>query len=170
MRISLVPIFVLVLAGSVFAQQPEMQFPAGPSYLLTYGSPLFARSIATPTLFIHSEMVPFPTPADISASEEEYLQSLPPLPPPDLYPIYYGVPVPQEIYVSFRQTTGHFFESEILPRSISDNGGEITTISALHLRGYGVTLPQAAVYWKSHEKHAARVYTNADVERLRPQQ
>lgn len=170
MRISLALTLVLALAGFCFAQQPEMNFPTGPSYLLTNGSPLFARSIATPTLFIHTEMVPQPTPVNISASEEEFLESLPPLPPPDLFPIFYGVPVPQEIYVSFRETSERHFEGGLLPRSIADNGGEITTIAALNLRGYGVTLPQAAAYWKTHEKHAARVYTNADINQLRPQQ
>jgi len=37
----------------------------------------------------------------------------------------------------------------------------------LKLRGYGVTLPEASAYWKTHKAAASHHYTNTDIERLR---
>ncbi len=180
MRISCVLLSILALLG-VCSAQPEMQFPEGPTYLLTQGSALFARPVVPPTLNIQSPLVPFPTPVDVSATEEEFLRSLPPLPPPDLFPMFYGVPEygeyeygppeESEIYVSFREPEEQQAWMGKLPMSIVTSGvSEFTTASALKFRGYGITLPEAASYWKTHEERAAHVYTNADIERLHNRQ
>lgn len=44
--------------------------------------------------------------------------------------------------------------------------GAITNPSSLRDQGYGVSLAQAAAYWRSHKPQAVRTYTNADIARL----
>ncbi len=56
----------------------------------------------------------------------------------------------------------------VLPTNILDTGVEqTTTVQVLHERGYGVSLPQAAAQMKARLRPAGRVYTNADIDRLR---
>ena len=53
-----------------------------------------------------------------------------------------------------------------LPASMFDAGvtGTATPQSLLH-RGYGLSLGEAAAYWKAHKKPAPRVFTNRDLQR-----
>lgn len=53
-----------------------------------------------------------------------------------------------------------------LPASILDTG--VTGVAdpqALLQRGYGVSLGEAAAYWKTHKRRAPRVFTNQDLRR-----
>lgn len=139
----------------------------GPSYLLPAANPMFARPIAPPTMSLQAEMAPQPTPHEYDGSEFEVINATPELPPQaDLYPIFYGTPPVQEIIVSFRETAEERAAQSGLPLSIIQSGVvELTDAASLRLRGYGVTLPEAAAYWKTR-KTSTRVYTNADIERL----
>lgn len=142
--------------------QPDTSFSRGPQYVIT-GNPTFLHPISTPTLTLGA-----PLPA---------IASLPEVGPPvtdqlyvsnpelgheaNLFPIYYGYPM-----VSVVELTGEE-PARPLPASITSVGyaviGDAQTLSE---RGYGVTVVEAASFWKAHKPHVNRVYTNADIERL----
>jgi hypothetical protein len=160
---------LLVLLGVSAAQ--DSNFPVGPQYLMNYGSPIFARPIATPSLTLDATVVVSDmTPQDnVAAANNETVASVPEFPPQaDLLPIYYDVPRISVIELSFREPGERSTSLHSLPISFVENGVvELTDEQSLRLRGYGVTLPEAAVYWKAHHVSPPRVYTNADAERLR---
>jgi len=80
----------------------------------------------------------------------------------NFFSFYYGAPYVIEI--SFNEESSSRRE---LPASILDPGvWQITTPQALRERGFGVTLPEAAAYGKSHPRHSTHVYTNADIDRV----
>jgi hypothetical protein len=80
----------------------------------------------------------------------------------DLMPIYYGVPRVNVVEISAPETSPKTF-----PASIANVGvTEMTDPTSLRQRGFGVTLPEAASYWKTNKRPASRVYTNRDIERL----
>jgi hypothetical protein len=159
---------VLALQGAAFAQ--DTNFPTGPQYLMNHGSPMFARPISTPSMSLSEP--PLEIGADtatavlIAGAENQTV--LPPspdaLPKVDLFPIYYGVAPVNVIEIRFPEASS----SRELPASILDTGvWQVTTAQALRERGYGVTLAEAAAYDKVHYRRATRVYTNADIDRLR---
>jgi hypothetical protein len=168
MRISFCCVLlVLSTLGIAFCQ--DTNFPSGPQYLMTSGSPFFARSIATPSMSLAGP------PLEVGASNStgiliagaENQTVLPPradAPPRiDFFPIFYGVPPAGVIEVSFPSESS----ASELPASILDTGvSQITTVQDLRDRGYGVTLVEAVAYGKAHTRHANRVYTNADITRL----
>jgi D-serine deaminase-like pyridoxal phosphate-dependent protein len=171
MRALLSALLVVSAAGLVFGQ--DTNFSVGPQYLLT-GSPLFARSIATPTMQLQDP--PLEVGADtatgilIAGAENHTVLPLNPENPPkiDLLPIYYGVPQPSDIEISFAEPFSERPASE-LPVSILDTGvWQTTTEQGLEVRGYGLPLGEVAARSKAHAKHATRVYTNADIDRLHP--
>jgi len=90
------------------------------------------------------------------------------LPRTDLFPIYYGTRQPIVIEISFApELSSNELSKNELPESILDTGvSEITTVETLRARGYGVTIVEGAAYGKTHTRRAARVYTNADIDRL----
>jgi hypothetical protein len=151
--------------GAIASAQ-DTNFASGPQYLMTFGSPLFARPISTPTLAL-----PDPSLATGAADATANLQAgaenetvLPqPAPPPDLLPIYYGKAAAESIEISFPAS------SDIeLPPSIAGNGvWQITTVEALRRSGFGLTVAQAAARSKTKMHRATRVYTNADLDVLR---
>ena len=157
---------LLMLAGSSVAQ--ETNFPVGPQYLITSGSPLFLQPIATPSVSFGSGL-PAPsavsTEATAKADEEtvavvsavlEAQQQI------ALPSIYYGFPRVSVVEIASGEAVS-------LPASILGPGVvEFTTPQALRERGYGVTLAEAAAKWKTHTLRARRIYTNEDLERLRP--
>lgn len=154
-------IFVFVSVSTGISASQDTNFPAGPQYLLT-GSPLLAHPIATPTLWLDSPLPPIPSLPQIGpvVNDQPYVPN-PALPnQPDLFPIYYGYPMPSVVELVST-------EPKQLPASITDTGVvEVTTVQSLIERGYGVTLPETASFWKSHAPRATRVYTNADIDRL----
>jgi hypothetical protein len=111
------------------------------------------------------------TPQDnVAAAENETVAPVPEfLPQADLFPIYYGAPRVSFIDLSFREPGEKSASLHPLPVSFIETGVvETTDMQSLRLRGYGVTLPEAATYWKARHVSPPHVYTNADTERLRP--
>jgi hypothetical protein len=157
---------VMISIGMAFAQ--DTNFPNGPQYLMN-GSPMFARSISTPSMSFAGP--PLEVGADnatgvmIPGADNQTV--LPPsavaLPEVDLFPIYYGTNPVSVVEVSFAED----FSRTELPASILDNGVEqVTTVEVLRERGYGVNLAEAAQFGRAHSRHATRVFTNADIDRL----
>lgn len=164
MRVSCFCVFLILSAATpVFAQ--DTNFASGPQYLLT-GSPLFARSIATPTLSL--QVFPLEVGASnatagvIAGAENQTVVPQPPA-PPDLFSIYYGPPTTSVIEISFGESSS---VAEI-PASLVDTGvGQTTTAQDLRELGYGDTMGGFAAYEKAHARRATHLYTNADLARL----
>jgi hypothetical protein len=152
---------MLVLVGICAAQ--ETNFAVGPQYLMTSGSPLFARPIATPSLSLgESRATTIGGTSETNAGNEAVATTPGLQGQSDLLSIYYGVPQVSVIEISKPETS-----ARNLPASITNVGVmEATDMPSLRQRGFGVTLPEAASYWKTHKRSASRVYTNRDIERL----
>ena len=162
---------VLSTLGVAFCQ--DTNFPSGPQYLMNYdsmrnGSP-FLRPISTPTMSLTD------APLEIGASNatgaliagagnQTFLPPSPDaLPTADLFPIFYGEPTASTIEISFLSEPS----ANESPASIFDTGvWQITTAQELRERGYGISLVQGAAFGRAHTRHANRVYTNADIDRL----
>lgn len=153
----------LIVLTAISAAQ-DTNFSAGPQYLMTNGSPLFAQPIATPSLALGTPLPGIPSLPAVGPviGNQPYIANPGLEGQADLFPIYYGYPRISVVELASVE------ESIELPESILDLGvGKMTDVQSLRARGYGVTLPEAASYWKTHEGHASRIYTNADIERLR---
>jgi hypothetical protein len=165
-------LLVLFAHGIAFGQ--DTNFSSGPQYLMNpdsvkNGSTIFARPISTPSISLTGP------PLEVGASNAtgvliagaETQTVLPPNPEArptiDLFPIFYGRAAAGVIEISFPPEPS----GDLPSASILDTGvWQMTTAQALRERGYGVTLAEAAVYDKAHVRHATRLYTNADVDRL----
>jgi hypothetical protein len=160
---------LVVLVGISAAQ--DSNFPVGPQYLMNYGSPIFARPIATPSLSLDTPVVASETISEdnVAAPDNESVGAISEfLSRVDLFPIYYGTPRVSVIELSFREPREKSASLHPLPMNFFDSGVvEVTDMQSLRVRGYGVTLPEAAAYWKARHVSLPRVYTNADAERLR---
>jgi len=157
MRVASLSFMLLVLAGISGAQ--DTNFAIGPQYLMTNGSPLFARPIATPTVSLGE------APANVapaSSAGEQAFTTPPQLQgQANLFPIYYGTAPVSVIEISAAEPP------RALPVSFMESGVVQTTdAQSLRQRGFGVTLSDAAAYQKAHRAHAPRVFTNSDIERL----
>ena len=164
-------LLVILAAGVGFAQ--DTNFASGPQYLMTSGSPMWARPISTPTMSL-------PTPTLESGASDATGVLIPGAadrtvlptgavsePAIDFYPIFYGVRPPSVIEISFAGASSEQSIASTLPASIVDTGvGQMITPQALRELGYGVTLPEAAGYGKPRTRRATRLYTNADIDRL----
>jgi hypothetical protein len=160
MRLASFCFLLFVLAGISAAQ--DMNFAVGPQYLMTSGSPLFARPIATPTLSLDAPLPSLPSLPEVGppVADQPFVPN-PEIQGPDLLPIYYGYPMPSVVELTSTEAA-----SEV-PQSIINAGAVgMTNVQSLRERGYGVTLGESALFWKSHKLPASRLYTNADVERL----
>jgi hypothetical protein len=159
MRLATLPCLLLALAGISAAQ--EMNFPVGPRYLLTSGSPLLAQPIATPSLSFDAPFPGIPNLPQVGPAVENVpFTATPEVQGPNLFPIYYGYPMTSVVEISSAEPPRE------LPPSITDAGVTgMTDPQSLRMRGYGVPLGENATFWKTHKPHAPRVYTNADVQR-----
>jgi hypothetical protein len=162
--------FLALLAlGTAFGQ--DTNFATGPQYLMNsdptnHGSPLFARPISTPSLSLSApplEAGASNATAGLAAGADNQTTSPRPSPAPELFPVYYGAPHVGFIEISFP-------ESEVpqeLPASILDTGvWQTATAQTLREHGYGLTVVEAAAHSKAQTRHAKRVYTNDDIDRL----
>jgi hypothetical protein len=165
-------VLVLFALGIAFGQ--DTNFPSGPQYLMNpdsvkNGSAIFARPISTPSISLTGP------PLQVGASNAtgvliagaENQTELPPNPeaPPtvNLLPVFYGSAAASVIEISFAsEPSGNVPSAGILDTGV----WQMTTAQALRERGYGITLPEAAAYDKAHVRHATRLYTNADIDRL----
>jgi hypothetical protein len=161
MRLGTLCCLLFALMGISGAQ--EMSFPMGPQYLLISGEPMFAQPIATPTLSLETPLPPIPSLPEVGPviGNQPYIENPKLQQGPDLFPIYYGYPMPSVVELVSTEPPRE------LPASIVDPGvAGITNAQSLREQGYGVPLGETASFWKAHKPHAPRVYTNADVERL----
>jgi hypothetical protein len=163
--------WLVVLAGCMAAQ--DSNFPLGPQYLITSGSPLFLRPIATPSLSLSSsELQPqTSTVQPTSAVEDETFHTVASILDDDrgtyLLSVYYGLPRVSVVEIASPQP-GESNTARPHESSLEVGVVEITSRKALREGGYGVILPEARAHPKSQAPSGRRVYTNADVERLRP--
>jgi hypothetical protein len=165
---------LLVLSAVGMALGQDTNFPSGPQYLLNSdmtqnGSSFFVRSISTPSITLVSPPLEVgagnATGILIAGAENQTVlpSTAVALPGIDLFPIFYGPPPASVIEIS---SSSEPSTSE-LPPSILDTGvWQMTTAQDFRERGYGVTLVEGAAYGKAHTRHATRVYTNADIDRL----
>jgi hypothetical protein len=177
MRVSLACMLLVLFAGIASGQ--DTNFSSGPQYLLNSeqmknGLSFFARPISTPSMSLEAP------PLEIGASNatgtlvagagnQNVLTPMPDaLPKTDLFPILYGVPPASVIEIRFAsEASANELPANPLPASILDTGvWQMTTAKALRERGYGSTLAEGAAYGKAQTRHANRVYTNADIDRL----
>jgi hypothetical protein len=163
---------LLVFSAIGLSVGQDTNFATGPQYLMTFGSPYFARPISTPSISLAGP------PLDVGASnateglvagaENRIVpESQPDVPPVvNLFPIYYGEPAASVIEISFSEY-GSELPTRELPASILDTGVlQATTVQALRERGYGVTVAEAASRSKATARHAPRIYTNDDIDRM----
>jgi len=153
MRLTYLLPLLVVLSGIAVAQQQETNFPQGPQYLITTPSPTILQSIETPS------MSPSEQPGVLSP-QTGYAEPVPAYLPG----IYWGwniLPTVQYAPVTVPVPNG-------FPPGYNDVGVWGTATGQwLHEHDYGMTLAQAARYWKEHKLHATHVYTNADIDRMR---
>ena len=174
MRLAILFCLPLALVGISAAQ--DTNFAVGPQYLITGSSPMFLRSIATPSLSLSGSPASIGGPAaETLASPETSSPStgLPAL--PDLTRIYWGGPGVNA--TDSGAVSDNVSEIELtsaqppraLPASILDTGVTgMTSAQFLREHGYGVPLGDTAAFWKAHKRRALRVYTNSDVQHLHP--
>jgi hypothetical protein len=163
MRLASLLCLLLALTGISAAQSTN--FSVGPQYLMTSGSPQFAQPIATPSLALEAPLPAIPSLPQIGPTvENEPFIANPELRrQADLFPVYYGSSATSIVEITSAEP------SRELPASILDTGVTgVTTVQSLRQRGYGVSVGEAAAFWKAHKPHASRHYTNADVQRLHP--
>lgn len=163
-------VMVMAFLGAALGQ--DTNFASGPQYLMTTGSPLFARPISTPSMSLAGpplEVGASNASANLTAGAEDQTQTLraaTDAPAVDLLPIYYGVVPAGVIEISFAGESEPTAFRE-LPGSILETGAwQVTTAEALREQGYGVTLAEGAKYGKARAGRAPKVYTNADIDRL----
>jgi hypothetical protein len=161
MRLAVCMFCLLILSVFCAAQSAETNFPMGPQYLITNGTPEFLRSIATPSLSFNSPLAPAP----VVATETGTLE--PSTPPPvidtqtALPEILWGEIKPSTIEITSTSTVMN------APPSLFDAGVTgFFNSQSVRDRDIGVSLAQAAAYWKAHKTLVSRLYTNADIERL----
>jgi len=162
MRLASLSCLLIALAAIAAAQ--ETNFSVGPQYLMISGSPSFARPIATPSLSFDTGLSAIPNLPQIGPAVENqpYVVNSEASRGPNLFPIYYGYPMASVVEITSAEPPRN------LPASIIDVGVTgITDAQSLRERGFGVPLGDSAAFWKTHKPRAPRVYTNADIQRLR---
>jgi hypothetical protein len=152
-------LFTFLVAGVCPAQ--DTRFGAGPEYLITTANAKFLRPIATPSMSLDAPLPGIPPLPQIGPPVADQPYASDPLlaNQPDLFPIYYGYPE-----VPLIELSGN--APREVPASVNDTGYvAITSAQSLVERGFGVSVAEDALFWKTHKRVAARVYTNADIRR-----
>lgn len=162
----LVSLFYLLLVVAGISTAQDTNFTVGPQYLITTDSTLFLQPIATPSLSLSAPLPSLRDAAPETPVSYEASSASAELPSQtDFARIYWGKPQFGE-NVSVVEVSSAEPE-RALPVSMLDVGvTELTDAQSLRERGIGVTLGEAASFWRGHRPHAEHVYTNADVERL----
>jgi hypothetical protein len=165
---------ILILGFAIAtALAQDTNFSSGPQYLATGASSIYARPISTPTLSLSGPPIQVgasdATGVLIPGAADEYLS--PPravaLPKIDLFPIFYGDAPVSNTEINFYERSGEASAVKPQPSSILNiDVSQEATPKALRERGYGVPLGDAASFDRTHTRHAVRVYTNADIDRL----
>ena len=153
-------VIVIAVAGVCAAQSSDTNFASGPQYLITTTSTLFLRPIATPSLS-------FPSGISATNAETGTPSSFPPPAiqnTPDLSRILWTGEPSAHTHSIVEITSTE--PTKPLPASLFDTGVTgLVTPQTLREQGIGVTPGEAAATSKS-KVHAARVFTNADIQRF----
>jgi len=160
---------VLFLSTITLAFAQNTNFPAGPQYLLT-GSPLFALPIATPTLAITGpppETGADTATADLIAGAGNRTEIPQPPAPPNLYPIYYGEHWVREVEGNSAAPTSELPPTEFAGNFLNTEVEEASIAQTLRARGNIVAYRESGTSTRARVLRSARVYTNADINRLR---
>lgn len=161
MRLACVIALIFTFGGIAAAQQPETNFPVGPQYLITQPYPTILQPIATPS-YEPSEPSGVVSPqtgeaGPVTITIPAYLPS-----------VYWGYTPPGAVEVPTQPVQAASAPaSNNLPSGYVDVGvSTFATPNWLNGHDYGMSVAQAAQYWKAKRLHAARVYTNKDIERM----
>ena len=162
MRPLIVPAWMMLLIGICAAQ--DTNFSVGPQYLITGSSPSLLQPIATPTL----SFTPPPVRAlsgESGASGTEQVVYTPARVPAAELPQIYGAAA------NAGENTGEIGitseETSPLPAGFINVGvAEMVDPQSLRENGNGMSLAQAAAFWRAHRTSVVHVYTNADIARL----
>lgn len=163
MRLASLFFLPVVLVGISLAQSTD--FSVGPQYLITSPEPQFLRPIATPSLSLNTPLKPI---LDVPAvrpqvTNQEYASNPELQHQADLFPVYYGYAPVVDVELD------SMAPSPELPPSINNTGVlNVPSAQSLRTMGLGLTLAQAGAYSKAHKKPTAHVYTNEDLQRLKP--
>jgi hypothetical protein len=158
-RIIVVCALVFTAALLTSAQSRQTDFPVGPQYLVTTPSTLFLQPIATPSAS-PAQMLGMVSPQTGQAEPITINNE-----PVNLPAIYWGWTSPglTSVWMAFPPAV---FSG--LPADFIDLGvGAIVTDEWLREFQRNNNVAEASRYWKTHTNRAARVYTNADIDRLR---
>lgn len=161
MRFQVFLLLALLSLIAISAAQ-DTNFSQGPQYVIT-GNAAFLHPISTPSLSLDASLPPISSLPEVgpTVTDQSYVSNPELRHAADLFPIYYGYPM-----VSVVELTGEEV-SLTLPASITGVGYTVAADPhTLRELGYGVTVGEAASYWKAHTPRANHVYTNADIERL----
>ncbi len=151
---------LLSLIGISAAQ--DTNFSQGPQYVIT-GDAAYLHSISTPILSLDTPLPPVQSLPEVGppVTDQPYVSNPDLQHQANLSPIYYGYPMIPVVEITGAEP------SQPLPASIADVGYTvIADPETLRELGYGVSVGEAASYWKAHKPRASHVYTNADIERL----
>jgi hypothetical protein len=151
---------VLVACGVATGQQSETEFPVGPQYLITQPYPTLLQPIATPS---YAPWEPLGVVSPQTGEAGPVMISVPAYLPS----VYWGYPAPGELQVAPEETAP---EARNLPQDYVDTGvTAIATAGWLENHDAGMSLAEAAHYWREHSLPIARMYTNQDIERIQGQ-
>ena len=154
-------LFFLPFALVALSIAQSTNFPAGPQYLITTGSPNLLRPLATPTLSLDSPLPPLPSLPEIgpSVAEAPYVSNPPLEGQADLFPIFYGYPRVNVVEII---SPTHPLD---LPASITDVGtANVPSASVIDSLQPGIG--EAAANWRASKPESRRLYSNADIEKL----
>jgi hypothetical protein len=151
---------MIAMVGIAAAQQPETNFPVGPQYLITQPYPTILQPIATPS------MQPWQQPGVVSP--ETGVAGPVTINIPAYLPwVYWGYAPPGAVeVVPEPQPEAQPKTSELPEGYINVGVSAVATPAWLNEHDYGMSVAQAAQYWKAQHLHATHVYTNEDVGRL----
>ena len=158
-RFSVLCAVVVELATLASAQSRQTDFPVGPQYLVTTPSTLFLQPIATPSAS-PAQMLGMVSPQTGQAEPITINGQLANLPA-----IFWGWTSPGQTTVWAALSPA---VSSGLPADFLDLGvGAIVTDEWLREFQRNNSVAEAARYWKTNTNRATRLYTNADIDRLR---
>ena len=172
----------LAIPAMVFSQSADTNFSTGPQYLMNSNSPNLLRPIATPSLSLSAPLVAVPTASPEEGSGEPHTPAFPDLQTQSqIDRIYWGVSgIPNR---QVAETPSQAIEdtaedssvielsasqpSQPLPAHLLEVGvTSFADAGSLREHGYGMPLGDVAAIVKANKRPAARVYTNADINRL----
>ena len=182
----------MALSAIAFSQSADTNFSTGPQYLMNSSAPDLLRPIATPSLSLSSPVVTAPTASAEEGSGEPHSPAFPDLQTQaQIDRIYWGVPnvansqsaAGTEGASPASETSTLSPESNPRPSSVIELSSSqplqplpdhflevgVTSLAdadSLRAHGYGMPLGDVAAIQKANKRPAARVYTNADINRL----